>query len=175
LLLTLIVSRFRSRRELMGRCLTPFRVLPTDLDTALHVNNGVYLSLLDLARVDFLMRSGCAATLMRNRWFPVVAAETIQFHRELRLFERFFAETQLLGWDDRTFFIRHRIFKKRPDGDLAAEAVIRGIMVRRSGGTVSIPELIAAVGNPPRPEAMPDWIVDWAKAMDDNRARLKQR
>ncbi len=28
---------------------TPFRVLPTDLDTLMHVNNGRYLTLMDLA------------------------------------------------------------------------------------------------------------------------------
>jgi acyl-CoA thioesterase FadM len=175
LLLTLIVSRFRARCDVLASCFTPFRVLPTDLDTAVHVNNGVYLSLLDLARVDYLIRSGKYSVILRNRWFPVVAAETIQFHRALRPFERFFAETRLIGWDERTFFIQHRIFRHRLDGELVAEAVVRGVMARRSGGTVPTDELLVAMGNSPHPAPMPEWILDWANAMDANRENYKKQ
>jgi acyl-CoA thioesterase FadM len=158
----------------MDRCLTPFRVLPTDLDMAVHVNNGVYFSLCDLARMDFMIRAGTYQRLVQRRWFPVVVSETVQFHRALMPFERFFIETQLIGWDERTFFMQHRVFCHRPDGELAAEVLARGVMVRRAGGTVSVPELLAAVGDPARPEPMSPWIMDWACAMDANRERYKR-
>ena len=174
LLLTLLLSPRRPRSGLMNACLTPFRVLPSDLDTAVHMNNGVYFSLSDLARVDYMIRSRTLAILRRRRWFPVVAAETIQFHRALQPFERFFIETLLVGWDERTFFIRHRFFRHRVDGELAAEVWIRGLMARKSGGTLPISELIDALGNPPRPAPMPDWVVAWAAAMDANRERHKR-
>ena len=35
-----------------------FRVLPTDLDVNLHMNNGRFLQIMDLARIDWLLRTG---------------------------------------------------------------------------------------------------------------------
>ena len=57
----------------------PLRVLPTDIDIALHVNNGMYLSLMDLGRFDLMVRSGVWTRMRRRGWGPVVAAETIAF------------------------------------------------------------------------------------------------
>jgi len=175
LLLTLLLSRRRSRCELMQPCFTPFRVMPTDLDTAVHVNNGVYCSLMDLARVDYMIRTRVFNQFIRRGWFPVVTGETLQFHRALLPFERFFIESRLIGWDERTFFFQHRFYRGRVDGELAAEAIVRGIMVQKSGGVVSMPDLLAAVGDPARPEPLPQWIADWAAAMDAHRERFKQQ
>jgi len=41
-----------------------FRVLPTDLDVLGHMNNGVYLSIMDLGRMDLLQRSGVWSRLL---------------------------------------------------------------------------------------------------------------
>jgi len=35
-----------------------FRVVPTDLDVLGHMNNGVYFSLMDLGRIDLMIRTG---------------------------------------------------------------------------------------------------------------------
>jgi acyl-CoA thioesterase FadM len=175
LLLTFLLSRRRSRCSILGSCFTPFRVMPTDLDVAVHLNNGRYFSLLDVARMDYMKRSGSYPVLMRNRWYPVVTSETMQFHRALLPFERFFVETRLIGWDKRTFFIRHRLFRQRIEGELVAEAIVRGVMARRSGGVVPLPDVLNALGNPPRPEPMPAWIERWASAMDINRDEYKQQ
>lgn len=139
------------------------------------MNNGVYFSILDLARVDYTVRSGIYPIFQARRWYPVVVGETIQFHRELRPFQRFFVETRLLGWDERTIFIRHRLFRHRPDGELAAEAMIRGVIVRRSGGTVPTSELLDALQLPSPEEPIPEWVLGWARALDANREQYKQQ
>ena len=36
------------------------RVLPNDLDLSLHMNNGRYLTVMDLGRLDLILRSGLA-------------------------------------------------------------------------------------------------------------------
>jgi acyl-CoA thioesterase FadM len=97
--LALVVGR-RAPVPALGPCRTPFRVMPTDLDVLLHVNNGVYLSLMDLARVDLMRRAGLLRHLRANGWYPVVAAETIQFRRSLRSFERFDIVSRVLTWDE---------------------------------------------------------------------------
>lgn len=54
LLWLVIRSRWAERCSTLGPCRTRLRVWPNDLDVFLHVNNGVYFSLCDLARVDLM-------------------------------------------------------------------------------------------------------------------------
>jgi acyl-CoA thioesterase FadM len=74
------------RLRLMDKAETSFRVWPTDLDILMHMNNGKYLSLMDLGRIDLMQRCGAAKVLKANKIFPVVAAETIHFRKSLKLF-----------------------------------------------------------------------------------------
>jgi len=135
------------------------RVLPTDIDLLRHLNNGRYLSLFDLGRWDLLTRTGLLAAMTEQRWYAVVAAETITFRRSLELWQSFDLETRLIGHDDRAVYLEHRALVK---GEIYARAIIRARILRRSGGTVPHDELFAAVG---RPEGLPDiepWVHDWA-------------
>ena len=51
-----------------------FRVLPNDLDLNLHMNNGRYLTFMDLGRVHLLAQNGLLAHIRRACWMPVLAA-----------------------------------------------------------------------------------------------------
>ena len=48
------------------------------------------------------------------------------------------------------------------DGEIYAEMLIRGRFLKRSGGTVSIDELIEVAGVDVRALEMPDWVLRWA-------------
>jgi acyl-CoA thioesterase FadM len=159
LLLLLITYRFRRRAELLGPARKRFIVWPPDLDVLFHVNNGVYLSMLDVARVDLMLRSGMAKTLRRLGYYPVVAAETIRFRRSLQLFQTFDVETTVIGWDQKAFIIQHRFLR---GAELVAEAIVRARFLRRAkGGTVSTQELLEAVGHLQPSPALPAWIDAW--------------
>jgi acyl-CoA thioesterase FadM len=158
LLLLLLTSRFQPRCDVLGPARKRFVVWPPDLDVLFHVNNGVYLSMLDVARVDLMLRSGAAAALRRHGFYPVVAAETIRFRRSLQLFQVFEVETAIIGWDDKAFIIEHHFWR---GDELVAEAVIRARFLRRKGGTVSSQELLAAIGRPAPSPALPPWIDAW--------------
>src|SRR3954464_393805 len=108
LLYLLLFSKHRSRLDLFERCKTPFRVWPSDLDVLRHMNNGKYFSLQDLARVDYMIRTGVAKAMAKNGWYPVVVAETAQFKRSLKVFEKFELTSQVLCWDDKHFVLEHR-------------------------------------------------------------------
>ncbi len=158
LLLLFLTTPFRPRCELLQPTRKRFIVWPPDLDVLLHVNNGVYLSMLDVARVDLLLRSGTASQLRRNGFYPVVAAETIRFRRSLKLFQVFEVETAIIGWDDKAFIIQHRFLRRE---ELVAEAIVRSRILRRSGGTVSSRELLDLVGRSEPSPALPAWIEAW--------------
>jgi acyl-CoA thioesterase FadM len=175
LLWTLLISHWRPRLKTGEICVTPFRVMPTDLDTALHVNNGVYFQLLDLARLDLLIRSGNLTRFRRRRWFPVIGAQTIQYHRALLPFRRFYVHTRWIGSDEHTYFFSQRIFEDREGRRLVAEAAVRALTVRRNGGgAVPMQEFLAEISATPPAEPMPGWIEDWARAMDANRESYKR-
>ena len=58
-MLLLRLRWLRARRiSIWDTARTPFRVVPTDLDLLRHMNNGKYLTLMDLGRMD-LMVSNC--------------------------------------------------------------------------------------------------------------------
>jgi acyl-CoA thioesterase FadM len=84
-------------------------VLPHDIDVNLHLNNGRYLQLFDLNRADWLVRTGILSVVLRQGWKPVLGSVTIQYHRELRLWDRAVMETRLLGWNERWAFLEHRM------------------------------------------------------------------
>jgi len=158
LLLLFFSAPFRDRCSALGPARKSLRVWPPDLDVLLHVNNGVYLSMLDVARVDLMLRSGMASVLKRHGWYPVVAAETIRFRRSLQLFQAFEIETTIIGWDEKAFILQHQF---RRGETLVAEAVVRWRFLKRKGGTVSSRELLAALGVNAQSAPLPTWIDDW--------------
>lgn len=56
--LTLLAAARRGGLGLPDESHLAMRVWPTDLDVQRHMNNGRYLSLMDLGRMDLLVRSG---------------------------------------------------------------------------------------------------------------------
>jgi YbgC/YbaW family acyl-CoA thioester hydrolase len=97
----LLVVGQRKKVNMLDKVQTPFRVSFTDLDLLMHMNNGKYFSLMDLARLDMMIRCGAAKVLKDNKIYPVVAAETMVFKKSLKLFNTFYIETQVLGWDEK--------------------------------------------------------------------------
>jgi acyl-CoA thioesterase FadM len=159
--------------QVTDRCRTPFIVMPSDLDLLGHVNNGKYFSLMDVARTDHAIRSGYFSVLRRLAWWPVVVAGTIQFHGSLLPFRKFVIETQLVGWDERTFFVVHRVVHNDARRKLIAEAVVRAV-IRNSRGSIAASEVVAALGGITAPGPMPDWIRNWARSLDELRREHKR-
>src|SRR3954471_3252865 len=158
LLLLFLTAPFPPRCELLGPTRKRFIVWPPDLDVLWHVNNGVYLSMLDVARVDLLLRSGMAKRLRRGGFYPVVAAETIRFRRSLQLFQVFEVETTVIGWDAKAFILQQHFWRR---GQVVAEAVVRACFLKRGGGTATTQELLELLGIPGASPELPAWIDAW--------------
>lgn len=158
LLLVLLTFRLRPRCAPLGPVRKRFVVWPPDLDVLWHVNNGVYLSMLDVARVDLMLRSGFAFALRRAGYYPVVAAQTIRFRRSLQLFQAFEVETRVLGWDDKAFVLQHRFWRGE---ELVAEAFVRSRFLKRGGGTVGSRDVLALIDAAGPSPALPPWVEAW--------------
>ncbi|MGU3410654.1 acyl-CoA thioesterase [Microbacterium sp. M1A1_1b] len=162
----LLLLRLRTRRarplSLWGEARTPFRVTLTDLDPLRHVNNGKYLSMLDLGRMDLMLRSGFWQSLTDRGWYPVVGAQTITYKRSLTLGQRFELVTRVLGVDERAAYMEQTFLRR---GAVVARAVVQARFLRTSGGTVPAAELLDALGGAPDDRELPAWVHDWAGAV----------
>lgn len=149
--------------EALGESSITLSVWPNDLDFNLHMNNGRYLTLMDLGRFDLMIRGGMLRTVLRRGWMPVLAAATIRFRRSLDPFQRFRLRTRVLGWDARNV-IMEQVFETL-DGHIAARAVVRGVF-RRKGGTVPTEEIAQAAGWSTQSPELPARVTAWLAAED---------
>ena len=126
-----------------------FRVWPHDLDLSVHMNNGRYLTLMDLGRMDVLIRSGLWREVLRHKWTPIASAITIRFQRELRPFQNFRLETRLLCWDASLVVMEQTftIVGGPRDGQAAAHALFKGgLYDREEKKFVEIARLMSLIG-----------------------------
>lgn len=126
-----------------------FRVWPHDLDLSLHLNNGRYLTLMDLGRLDVMVRSGLWREVLRHKWTPIASAITIRFQRELRPFQKFRLDTKLLCWDASLVVMEQTfVIDGGPrDGQVAARALFKGgLYDRKERKFVEIARLMALLG-----------------------------
>lgn len=135
LLWLLFASRFRPRlTQPFGVSVLNLVVLPNDLDIYGHMNNGRYLAIMDLGRMDAFVRGGLVPVARAAGWNPVLSAAQVRFRRELRLFQKFRLETRILYWEDTAFVMEHRILVDL-DGRrdvVATRALMRGGLYDRA-------------------------------------------
>lgn len=130
--------------DLFDSCETSFWVNPLDLDMNMHMNNGRYLSIMDLGRFDLMIRGGVFWTYVTKGYYPVVFSESIRFKKSLQPFQTFKMITTIESWDEKDFFISQKFVVK---GDLIAEGYIRGRFKQRGRkGSVPTREVFSVGG-----------------------------
>lgn len=159
LLWLLLRLRGITRRGLLDESRVSFRVWPNDCDLNLHMNNGRYLTFMDLGRTHLMAQAGMLKEMLRRRWLPVLAAAEITFIRSLNPFERFELVTRLVTWDEKYVYLE-QTFER--DGALCAHAFVKALFLFR-GGRVTNAEIVGAIGYDDAPPPMPDALKHWAE------------
>mgnify|MGYP002144339972 CR=1 FL=1 len=137
-----------------------FRVWPSDLDVFNHMNNGKYGSLMDLARLDLLLRSGTWQRMKKLNWYPVVVAETITFRKSLMPWQKFDMESKVIGWDDQAFYFDQRMVV---DGEIYTQGIVRIRFLKKARGIVTPAEVLEVTHDWYGPEpVLPSWVKQWA-------------
>jgi len=137
------------------------RVWPTDLDVYNHMNNGIFLTIMDLGRFDQGLRTGIWKIWNQKGWYPIVVNSTISYRKSLEPWQKFTLETKVIGWDDIAYYIEQRFVR---DGEIYARAIMRGRFLKRSWGILTPKEVMDGSGGWPGEEPqLPDWIVGWSK------------
>ncbi len=158
----------RARWQPVSGGLQPFQirfiVLPTDLDVCRHMNNGTYFSIMDLGRVDLLVRSGLFAAIRKAGYSVTIAAETMSFRRSLTVFQKFTLETRILGWDEKALIIEQRFLRpsrRAGSQDVAAHGIVRARLVSKDGRSPSTGFLKAVGPEYSESPALPQWAAEW--------------
>lgn len=170
LLKTLLLYLLNPRKAgLLDETRLRFRVWPNDLDTNLHMNNGRYMTLLDLGRLDLLLRIGAARAAFGRRWYPVLAAVQLRYRKPLNLLEKVGIRTRIVAWDGKWVYLEQRMER---DGRMVAHAWLKGAFVGPEG-TVPIARLLEIMGHrepsPPLPPAFRAWLDAEAKMAEAGR------
>jgi YbgC/YbaW family acyl-CoA thioester hydrolase len=142
---------------------TTMRVHASDLDMYLHVNNGVYLQMMDIARTNLLADLGALPALKAEGWYPVVAASTMTYRRSLRLRDRFEIVSRVLGWDPRVVYLE-QVFTR--DGAHVARGLVAGRFLGRDGARVPPVEVVGLLEPGTRSPELPADVDGWARAVD---------
>jgi acyl-CoA thioesterase FadM len=139
--------------DLLSTTRISLRVWPNDLDVNLHVNNGRYLALADIGRLDWFVRTGALGIARRHRSFPVVGDAIAKFRRDLKVFQSFEIHTRLLGWDAKWGFLEHRFLRSdRVIGVVAIRGVFKG-----PNGPVDPGMLLQSLAHSAPSPPLPEW------------------
>jgi acyl-CoA thioesterase FadM len=142
-----------------------FRVWFHDLDPFRHMNNGRYLTLMDLGRTDLMVRSGLARAAFAQKWTPIASAVVIRFRREMRLFQKFQLVTRIIWWDERQSVIEQAFILEggKHHGQVAAHAMFKGGLYDRAAKSfVPVSRLMQEAGfsgeSPPMSRAVAAYL-----------------
>ncbi len=140
-----------------------FRVLPHDLDAFGHMNNGRYLQIMDVARVEWMLQTGVARAIRRYRWSPLLGGGVIRYRHSLTLLQSYRVRTRLLGWDRRWFYLEHCFIDG--NGRCVAAGVTRAGL-RDSNGWVHANVVANLVYPGALSPAIPSHISEWLELED---------
>jgi acyl-CoA thioesterase FadM len=119
------------------------------------MNNGRYLSIMDLGRFDLMLKAGVFWKFMARGYYPVVVSESIRFRKSLGLFDGIELDTTIESWDEKDLFISQTFLHK---DQVIATGYIKGRFRQRGRkGSVPTAELFALAGksfNGPRLSAL---------------------
>ena len=134
------------------------RVWPNDLDLNGHMNNGRYLTIVDLALTTVFIRSGFARLCMQRDWRPMGGGTVVYFRRGLTVFERFTLRFSIVAWDEFWTYSRFEFVRA---GEMCATGFAKGAAVGRRG-LVPNRDVYPVLGHeepsPPFPEDLKAWI-----------------
>jgi len=122
------------------------------------MNNGRYFTIMDLARVDLMRRSGLLSKLNAAGYFPVVTAETLFFRQPLNWRQRFQILSEVVSWDERSILLSQRFFVADEE---VAGGLVRARFLRRSGGSVPTAEIVRLAGADITHPPAPAWLEAW--------------
>jgi acyl-CoA thioesterase FadM len=168
LLLLMIASFFRNRLSLADENVLQLRVLPNDVDIT-RLSSDRYLPLMDLGRINIVLRAGLLKTLLANRWVPLARVVTIRFRHPLRIFQKFQLRSRVIYWDDEWVWTEHHFER---NGRTTAVGMTKVTFIGPDG-MVPVSKVIAAAGESIASRPLPKFIAELQSVEEQIRERQR--
>jgi len=133
------------------------------------MNNGRYLTIVDLALATAFIRSGFARLCFSNGWRPMGGGSVVYFRRALTVFQRYTLRFAMVGWDE---FWSYARFEFTREGQLCATGFVKGAATSRRG-LVPSAQIYGALGFHAPSPAFPEDLQAWLDADKLLHARAK--
>ncbi|WP_201632720.1 acyl-CoA thioesterase [Psychrobacter immobilis] len=143
--------------EVMVRCSL------TDLDPMLEMNNGRVLTVYDIGRTDFIIRTGLGRLLLKQRWGMVVAGSTIQYRKRIRLLDIITIRTHIVGIDERWIYLEHSMWVK---GKPCSSMLLR-TGVTEGGKVVDTARVLEGLGRADLKLPPTGYVAEWIESDAD--------
>jgi acyl-CoA thioesterase FadM len=143
-----------------GTHVSHHRCWPWDLDAFGELNNGRTLTLADLGRLPFGVRTGLVALLRRQGWRLTMAGSSVRYRRRITAFQRLELRTGCAGRDARFFYIDQSFWR---NGEAVTSFLFRAAIVGPDG-IVPTDRVMDGLGQPDWNPPLPGWIRDWSAA-----------
>ncbi len=137
------------------------RVWPNDIDINGHMNNGRYLTVVDLMLIEYFVRTGFAQAMLKNSWKPMSGGSFITYRKGLQPFEKYSLSFTLDAADEYWNYSRFEF--RRQDGTLCAAGYMKGTAVGRQG-LVPNASSYAKAGRPFVAQDLPEHVALWMQA-----------
>ncbi len=153
-----------------------FCVLPNDLDLNGHMNNGRYLTIMDIGRMDFVLRVKLAGYVIKNGYIPVLSSAKMRYRLPLLPFQKYDLRTRIICWDDKWVFMEHRfvIVGGKKDAAVAAIGLVKGSFFdKKTRATIPTAHILKAIDYTQESPIAPAFIEEWQKAESALREEMK--
>lgn len=162
LIMTIIKYVFSSKPgKLETEYTLRFKVLPHEADLK-YVNNARYLTFMECARLDMMLRSGLLIQCIKNKWTPLVAAQSIRIAKPLKRLDSFTLKSKVLMIGKSSVYIKHLFYR---DQEVVAKAIVRTVVVAKEG-KVPVETMLSKVGGFLDIEKNEDFFRKW-KEMEE--------
>lgn len=139
------------------------RVLPNDLDLNRHMNNGRFMTILDLAIVNILVRTRFMRVVRSMGGYIIEGGALITFRQQLTPFSKYRLKLRYLGCNAHWHVFAFVFLNSR--GGVAAKGLVKGGAVRKRAGLVSAQRIWqqfkTLYGQEVQPPVLPAYAEEW--------------
>jgi len=115
-------------------------VLLNDLDLNKHMNNGRYLTILDLASIELFVRLGFIPVMSRLHAHVVSGGSLITYRKQLKFLEKYYVELSYIGSTE-AWHVMEFAFKNTK-GVVCAKGLLKGAFVSKKEGLIKTKKIL---------------------------------
>ncbi len=145
-------------RDLLDSFEVSFWAIPlVDTDFS-RLFTQTYSSYMAICRWNFVFNSRFRNVALKKGWVPITTAETIEYRKSIKAFDRVLVKTRLLYWNEKRFFLEQTFWVR---DNIHAVCYLEGL-IRSPKGILQPPEVFHKLGvqqaSPKDPVHIEKWI-----------------